>query len=602
MENIDWAWLINQAKGHKKKLIFANVIALFATLVSVPIPLLMPLMVDEVLLNQPAMGIGFMNQWLPLSWQQPAFYIVAVFLCIVTMRIVSLLLSVWQSRQFILVSKEVTCQVRLKLLEKLGRISIAEYELRGSGGISSHIITDVETIDKFLGSTISRFIISLLTVVGTGVILLWIDWRLGLFILLVNPIVVGLSRLLGSRVQRLKKQENESFERFQNRLIETLDMIYQLRAGHREKTFIDKLKDDSDAIKDSADKFAWQSEAANRFSFLLFLLGFELFRVIAMLLVVFSGLSIGQMFAVFGYLWFMLSPVQELLSIQFSWYSANAAIKRINRLLQLDEEKKQSGKVDPFKDKATISVELKNVNFTYPDNKSDESSHESQIFESQVLKDLSLILPAGKKVALVGASGGGKSTLIQLLLGLYPISSGEIVFNGVNSKDIGLDLIRTNLSVVLQQPILFNGSMRENLSLGETYSEDQLWEALEIAQLSDLTVQLNEGLETQLGRHGVRLSGGQRQRVAIARMVLSDPKLVILDEATSALDTSTERKLHIALQAFLDGRTTLIVAHRLSAVKQADIIYVLEDGRLAQSGNHSELVQQEGVYQTLYGG
>jgi ABC-type multidrug transport system fused ATPase/permease subunit len=593
MKNIDWVWLINQAKGHKKQLVFANVIALFATLVSVPIPLLMPLMVDEVLLNSPGIGIGFMNQWLPLSWQQPGFYIVAIFICVIVMRIVSLVLSVWQSRQFILISKSITCQIRLKLLEKLGRISISEYELRGSGGISSHIITDVETIDKFLGSTISRFIISLLTVIGTGIILLWIDWRLGLFILLVNPIVAGLSRLLGNRVQGLKKQENQSFERFQNRLIETLDMIYQLRAGHREKTFIDKLKDDSHAIKHSADKYAWQSEAANRFSFLLFLLGFELFRAIAMLLVLFSDLSIGQMFAVFGYLWFMLSPVQELLSIQFSWYSATAAIKRINTLLQLDEEHKQVGKVDPFKNNATITVELKNVNFSYPDKSTDEN---------KVLKDLSLVLPAGKKVALVGASGGGKSTLIQLLLGLYPINGGDIIFNGQSSKDIGLDLIRTNLSVVLQQPILFNGSMRENLSLGETYSEVQLWKALEIAQLSDLTVQLNNGLETQLGRHGVRLSGGQRQRVAIARMVLSDPKLVILDEATSALDTSTERKLHIALQAFLKGRTTLIVAHRLSAVKQADIIYVLEYGRLVQSGNHSELVQQEGVYQTLYGG
>ena len=589
MKNIDCAWLIKQAKKDKKRLVLANFIAIAATLVSVPIPLLMPLMVDEVLLNQPAMGINFMNQWLPLAWQEPAFYIVIIFFCVVLMRVSSLLLCVWQSRQFILISKRITCQIRHVLLDKLGRISIAEYELRGTGGINSHIITDVETIDKFIGGTVSRFLISLLTIIGTAVILLWIDWRLGLFILLLNPVIAMLSRMLGSRVQRLKKKENQAFESFQNRLIETLDMIYQLRAGHREKNFLEKLKTDCNEIKVSADKFAWQSEAANRFSFLLFLVGFELFRAVAMLLVLVSDLSIGQMFAVFGYLWFMLSPVQELLSIQFSWYSASAAIKRINTLLQVDEEQRQIGKVDPFKDKATITVELKNVNFAYSN-------------KDLVLKDLCLTLPAGKKVALVGASGGGKSTLIQLLLGLYPINSGEILFNGHSSKEIGLDLIRTNISAVLQQPILFNGSMRENLSLGETYNDEQLWQALEIAQLSDVTVQLNDGLETQLGRHGVRLSGGQRQRVAIARMVLSDPKLVILDEATSALDTSTERKLHIALQAFLKGRTTLIVAHRLSAVKQADIIYVLEDGRLAQSGNHSELVQQEGVYQTLYGG
>jgi ABC-type multidrug transport system fused ATPase/permease subunit len=589
MKSINWAWLVREAKKDKKRLVLANIIAIAATLVSVPIPLLMPLMVDEVLLKQPAMGIDFMNQWLPLAWQQPAFYIVTIFACVVLMRISSLFLSVWQSRQFILISKRITCQIRHVLLEKLGRISIAEYELRGTGGINAHIITDVETIDKFIGGTVSRFLVSLLTIIGTAVILLWIDWRLGLFILLLNPVIAMLSRMLGSRVQRLKKKENQAFESFQNRLIETLDMIYQLRAGHREKSFLGKLKNDCDDIKVSADKYAWQSEAANRLSFLLFLVGFELFRAVAMLLVLFSDLSIGQMFAVFGYLWFMLSPVQELLSIQFSWYSASAAIKRINTLLAVDEEQKHISKVDPFKDKSTISVEIKNLNFAYSG-------------KDHVLKDLCLTLPAGKKVALVGASGGGKSTLIQLLLGLYPINSGDILFNGMSHKEIGLDLIRTNISVVLQQPILFNGSLRENLSLGATYSDELLWNALEIAQLSDVKIQLNEGLDTQLGRHGMRLSGGQRQRVAIARMVLSNPKLVILDEATSALDTSTERKLHIAMQTFLAGRTTLIVAHRLSAVKQADIIYVLEDGCLAQSGNHSDLVKQEGLYQTLYGG
>jgi len=587
MKNIDWAWLIKQVKKDKKRLVLANIIAILAMLVSVPIPLLMPLMVDEVLLQQPAMGIRFINSWLPVGAQQPAFYIVTIFFCVVLMRITSVALSVWQSRQFILISKKITCQIRNVLLEKLGRISISEYELRGTGGINAHIITDVETIDKFIGGTVSRFIISLLTIIGTGIILLWIDWRLGLFILLLNPVIAILSRKLGSRVQHLKKRENEAFERFQNRLIETLDMIYQLRAAHREKIFLNKLKLDNTEIKVSADKFAWQSEAVNRFSFVLFLIGFELFRAVSMLLVLLSDLSIGQMFAVFGYLWLMMSPVQELLNIQFSWYSASAAIKRINTLLQVDEEYRPSSTVDPFKENNSVCVDIKNLNFAYSD-------------DNYVLKDLSLTLPAGKKVAFVGASGGGKSTLIQLLLGLYPVNEGSIAFNGHDQKAIGLALIRRNIAVVLQQPILFNGSLRENLSLGASYPDEQLWAALEIAQLSDVVSQLNDGLDTQLGRHGIRLSGGQKQRVAIARMVLSDPKLVILDEATSALDTSTERRLHRAMRTFLTGRTTLIVAHRLSAVKQADIIYVLEDGRLAQTGNHQELLQQAGLYQTLY--
>ena len=202
---------------------------------------------------------------------------------------------------------------------------------------------------------------------------------------------------------------------------------------------------------------------------------------------------------------------------------------------------------------------------------------------------------------MVGASGGGKSTLIQLLIGVYRQDSGIIRFNGETTDDISYDVIRDQIAVVLQQPILFNDSLRHNLTLGSDYDDLQLWRALEIAQMQDVISQLSDGLDTQIGRNGIRLSGGQRQRLAIARMVLSDPKFVILDEATSALDTATEAALHKALTEFLDGRTTLIVAHRLSAVKQADLIYVLEDGQVTQAGTHVELVKQEGLYQTLYG-
>ncbi len=585
---ISRSWLITQAKKHQSKLLFANVIAIVATLISVPIPLLMPLMVDEVLLNQPSTGIEMMNRVLPISWQTATGYIILTLLLVVLMRAASQMLNILQSRQFTLVSKTITYQMRSKMIDKLGRISIKQYETRGSGGINAHLVTDIETIDQFIGSTLSKFIIGLLTVSGTAIVLLWIEWRLGLFILLVNPVVVYFSRLLGSKVKHLKKRENQAFERFQNRLVETLDGIYQLRAANKEREFLTELKQQANEVRLSADKYAWQSEAAGRLSFLLFLLGFELFRAAAMLMVVFSDLSIGQMFAVFGYLWFMLSPVQELLSIQFSWYSAKAALGRINTLLDLEEEHRPQSKVNPFTDDKEVEVTVSNVNFSYDG-------------DNNVLNDLSLNIPAGKKVALVGASGGGKSTLIQLLIGVYRANSGQIRFNGETCDDISFDVIRGEIAVVLQQPILFNDTLRHNLTLGGEHDEADLWRALEIAQMQDVISKLDHGLDSQIGRNGIRLSGGQRQRLAIARMVLSNPKFVILDEATSALDTATESALHKALNEFLKGRTTLIVAHRLSAVKQADLIYVLEDGRVSQAGTHRELVEQEGLYQTLYG-
>ncbi|NIY90159.1 ABC transporter ATP-binding protein [Vibrio campbellii] len=588
-DTISRSWLITQVKKHKSKLILANLIAVLATLISVPIPLLMPLMVDEVLLDKPASGLAAINSVLPEAWHTPTGYIFFTLFLVVLMRAASQGLNILQSRQFTLVSKTITFEMRSKMIDKLGRISIRQYETKGSGGINAHLITDIETIDKFIGSTLAKFVISFLTVIGTAIVLLWLDWRLGLFILLVNPIVIYFSRKLGSMVKHLKRKENHSFEIFQNRLVETLDGIYQLRAANKEREFLQQLKGSADQVRIDADKYAWQSEAAGRVSFLLFLIGFELFRAVAMLMVMFSDLTIGQIFAVFGYLWFMLSPVQELLGIQFSWYSAKAALKRINDLLELEEEHRPVSKVNPFKENREVDVKIEHVDFSYNN-------------ENKVLDDLSLHIPAGKKVALVGASGGGKSTLIQLLIGVYRQNAGSIRFNDELTEDISFEVIRDKIAVVLQQPILFNDTLRHNLTLGGDFDEMSLWRALEVAQLQDVISQLNHGLDTQIGRNGIRLSGGQRQRLAIARMVLSNPQFVILDEATSALDTATEAALHKALTEFLRGRTTLIVAHRLSAVKQADLIYVLEDGRVTQTGTHGELVEQEGLYQTLYGG
>lgn len=587
-DTINGSWLITQAKRHKSKLILANIIALLATAVSVPVPLLMPLMVDEVLLDKPGKGLAIMNQVLPGPWQTATGYIFFTLFLVVLMRTIGQLLNILQNRQFTLVSKTITYQMRCKMIDKLGRISIKQYETRGSGGINAHLITDIETIDQFIGTTLSKFLIGLLTVTATAAVLLWLDWRLGLFILLVNPVVLYFSRKLGSNVKSLKKRENQAFETFQSRLVETLDGIYQLRAANREREFLHRLKTQANDVRINADKYAWQSEAAGRLSFLLFLMGFELFRAMAMLMVLFSDMTIGQIFAVFSYLWFMLSPVQELLGIQFSWYGAKAALKRINNLLSLEEEHRPQSIINPFTDERHVEVQVKDVSFSYNG-------------ENTVLDRLSLTIPAGQKVALVGASGGGKSTLIQLLIGVYRQNSGTIRYNGETTDDISFDVIRDKIAVVLQQPVLFNDTLRNNLTLGKDYTEQALWNALDVAQMNDVIKQLTEGLDTPIGRNGIRLSGGQRQRLAIARMVLSDPQFVILDEATSALDTATEAALHHALSVFLQGRTTLIVAHRLSAVKQADLIYVLEDGKVTQSGTHGELVNQEGLYQTLYG-
>jgi len=304
--------------------------------------------------------------------------------------------------------------------------------------------------------------------------------------------------------------------------------------------------------------------------------------------VLFSDLSIGQMLAVFAYLWFMMAPVQEVLGIQYAYHGATAALSRINRLFAIRLEPTYPHNLDPFKGKRTVSVEIQNLCFAYGAG-------------PPVLDGVSFRIAPAERVALVGASGGGKTTLVQILLGLYPALSGRVLFDGIPVQEIGMDLVRDNVGTVLQHPALFNDTVRMNLTLGREVADKDLWKALEVAQLRDRVDGLDAGLDTPVGRGGIRLSGGERQRLAIARLVLADPRVVILDEATSALDTETEGRLHRALDTFLAGRTTIIIAHRLSAVRQADRVLVFEDGRIAEEGHHDELISGNGLYAALYG-
>lgn len=582
-----WDYIFQIVSEHKKQLIYTHLIAILATIASVPVPLLMPLLVDEVLLNKPGRTIELINSLTPVHWHTPILYIGAVLLTSLLLRIIAIIFNIIQARQFSVISKDIIFRIRKNLIGRLQTISMSEYESLGTGTVVTHLVTDLDTIDTFIGSTISKLLIAGLTIIGTAAILLWMHWQLGLFILLLNPVVIYFTRVVGSRVKDLKGKENSAYEVFQQSLTETLEAIHQIRASNREKHYCQQLIESARSVKDYSMNFAWKSDAAGRMSFLVFLFGFDVFRACAMLMVFYSDLSIGEMLAVFGYLWFMMAPVQEVLNIQYAFYAAKAALRRINRLNALKQEPHYPHLENPFLNKKTVSIRVDNLHFSYGD--------------EQILKGIHLEIKAGEKVALVGASGGGKSTLIQSLIGLYPPSDGRIYFDDVAIDRIGLEVVRENVVTVLQQPILFNDTIRSNLTLGRSATDAELWHALAIAQLKDTVSELEKGLDTVVGRHGMRLSGGQRQRMAIARMIVANPKVVILDEATSALDSETEHKLHQALSNFLKGRTTIIIAHRLSAVKQADHVYVFEDGRICEQGRHETLINQKGLYAKLYG-
>ncbi len=582
-----WSSILAIVREHRRELIVAHAVAILAALVSVPIPLLMPLLVDEVLLHHPGGMVAFIDTLFPEAWRGPLLYIGAVLAVTLLLRLIALLLGVWQTRNFTLIAKDVAFRMREQMLLRLSRIAMSEYETLGSGAVASHFVKDLDAIDNFIGGTVAKSLVALLSLIGTAAVLLWMNWQLALFILLLNPAVVYFTMMLGKRVKELKRRENSAFELFSQALTETLDAIQQIRAINRERHYLARVIESARAIRTHTAAFSWKSDAASRLSFMVFLFGFDVFRAVSMVMVVYSGLTIGQMMAVFGYLWYMMAPVQEILGLQFAYYGAKAALARINKLLDLKEEPHYPHLRDPFRGKHTVGVEVKDVCFSYGD--------------TPVLNGVSLSIRPGEKVALVGASGGGKSTLVQVILGLYPPQSGTVSFDGAPMTEIGMEVVRSHVATVLQHPALFNDSVRMNLSLGRECSDEQLWQALAVAQLADTVRELPNGLDTIVGRQGVRLSGGQRQRLAIARMVLSDPQVVILDEATSALDAETEAKLHEALRDFLQDRTTLIIAHRLSAVKQADRAYVFDGGQIIEEGAHDELIRNDGLYSRLYG-
>ena len=586
-DRLTWAEIRRLALRHKKALWLANGVAVLATLCSVPIPLLLPLLVDEVLLGNGDAALKIMNHWLPTAWQSAAGYIGLMLAITLLLRCGALLFNVLQARLFSRLAKDIVFRIRLRLIERLKRISLAEYESLGSGTVTTHLVTDLDTLDKFVGETLSRFLVAMLTLVGTSAILLWMHWQLALLILLLNPLVIYATVQLGKRVKHLKKLENDSTARFTQALTETLDSIQEVRAGNRQGFFLGRLGLRAREVRDFAVASQWKSDASNRASGLLFQFGIDIFRAAAMLTVLFSDLSIGQMLAVFSYLWFMIGPVEQLLNLQYAFYAADGAVTRINQLLARNDEPQYPGGANPFVGRQTVGIEVRDLSFSYGDEK--------------VLDHLNLTIAPGEKVAIVGTSGGGKSTLVQLLLGLYTPQSGSIRFADASQPEIGLQTIREHVAVVLQHPALFNDTVRANLTMGRERTDEACWHALQIAQLDGTIDALPQGLDSIVGRSGVRLSGGQRQRLAIARMVLAEPKVVILDEATSALDAATEYNLHHALGKFLSGRTTLIIAHRLSAVKQADRVLVFDGGCIAEEGDHQQLIAEGGLYARLYG-
>ena len=555
--------ILSEIKKYKKEFILAQIIAILATIISIPIPMLMPLLIDEVLLQKPGFWINTISK---IFGNCDAFcYVLITLIVVVLLRSAFVILNIAQTFIFEKITKDITYKIRLRVLNHLKHLSINEYENLKTGDIASRLISDVNTIEEFLIKSVSKFVISSLTLIAVAVVLLLINWKLGLFILLLNPFVVVLSGKIARKVKKYKKEENKTISIFQEALIETLELFEQIKAFNKENFFFKRLFSLAKELKEKSFEFSYKSEAFSKISFLIFLIGFEIFRAAGILAVAYDNLSIGLMLAVYGYLWFMMTPIQEIISIQYAYFGAKAALERINQTLLLQKEPVFPHKKNPFT--AKVKVDLVNVSFRY---KTSEP----------VLINVTATFKPERITALIGASGGGKTTLAKIIAGFFIPQSGDVLYNSVSYKEIGLDKIRENVSLILQESRLFNDTLRFNLTLGKNFSEDEIWEALKLAELADTVQKWPNKLDTYVGKNGVKLSGGQKQRVAIARALLHKPSIVILDESTSALDIDTEEKVFKNIELFLKSRTSIIIAHRAETIAKADEIYMIKNRSL----------------------
>lgn len=361
---------------------------------------MLPVMVDEILLEKPSHFVASIDFFIG---ETTAFYYIAIVtLAVIFLRVIYYFFGVIITRIFTRISKYVTFMIRQRLIEHLKISSMNEYETLGSGAITSNLITDVNTLDAFIITSVSKFVSSILTLIAVGVVMILIDPVLGIMILILQPLIMLLSKKMSKKVGMLKKEENEAIEKFQSSVGETLELYGQIKASNKEGYFFSEAISSAKNIQTTSNEYGYKSVVYERLSYTIFLVMFELLRASGLVLVAYSDLSIGMMFAMFGYIWFMITPVQDIISMQYSYSSAMTALKRINKILSLRTE--STG--DKVLDSKSVDVSLKNLNFSYNEDK-------------QILKDISFDIKAGSKIALIGASGSGKTTLAQVISGFY---------------------------------------------------------------------------------------------------------------------------------------------------------------------------------------
>jgi len=484
--------------------------------------------------------------------------------------------------------ERLVADVRKSLFTHLQRLSLSFYDNQRVGELTSRLSNDVTVVQAGLTNNLISPIGQVLTLVGGLTAIVLIDWRLILLVLIVVPPVMLTGILFGRRLSRISERAQAALGIATTVLEETLSAPRVVKAFGREDYEIGRY---GSAVEESFDAGLTRIKNRSFFIALITLLGFAALAGVMWfggVEVLNGNLSPGQLFILPLYIIMTTGPITGLTGVYAQFQEASGAAGRLFDILDTVPDIQDSPGAISLPAPARGAVELREVTFRYGNG-------------PNVLRDLSLEIEAGRVLALVGPSGAGKTTLASLVPRFYDVAQGAVLVDGHDVRDLSVSSLRDAIAIVPQEPQLFGGTVYENIAYGRVGStEAEVEAAAGAANAHDFIMDLPDGYQSIVGERGVKLSGGQRQRVAIARAILRDPRILILDEATSSLDNESERLVRDALDRLMKGRTTIIIAHRLSTVQHADRIAVIEAGEVAELGTHRELLAQGGHYYRLY--
>ncbi len=502
-----------------------------------------------------------------------------------TVYICNILFGLAQSLLAAHLSQAIVKQMRHDLFKKIDNLSIKYLDTHSNGDIMSRMTNDVENVSNTVSQSLGSLVSGILTVIGTIAIMFYYCWQLTLITLLTVILTILVTGQMSKIMRRVYRKRSQILGRLNGHSEEMITGYKSIVAYNKQEDVIDEFNKTSDELTKVSIKAEILGGSMGPIMNCISNISFVIVAAFGGYFSLKGLISIGTISAFIIYAKQFSRPINEIAMLYGSVQTAIAGAERVFALIDQPDED-NSG--DKLMDNVKGEVSFKNVNFSY-------------VPEKQVLFDFNLDVKPGQKIALVGATGSGKTTVVNLLMRFYPVNSGEILVDGVNIQDIKRDELRKNIAIVLQDTVLFSDTIENNIKYANPNATDeQMIYAAEMSNSRYFIERLPDKYKTFLKQAGSGLSQGQRQLLAIARAILADPKILILDEATSSVDTRTEKNIQDAMVNLMKNRTSLIIAHRLSTIRDADKIVVLDQGHVVEIGSHDELLEKKGRYYTLY--